>query len=292
MTTSAPPPPAQESTNVRAQKLALQATRTGFKLLSAISPGLAARAAESLFCSTRRHPPSTEERSALQRADPFSIRMGLESVRAWRWGTGPSVLLVHGWEGRGSQLHGFVNSIVDAGFSAVTWDALGHGQSPGRSSSLVQFSDGIWAASRQVGPLQGLLGYSMGGAASALAIHEGLQVKRAVFIASPASLHEYTVEFADLMGLSNRVSSRMIASIEDRFHVRLDDMSIERMNLPGDLPLLLIHDDEDREVLPQTSTRIAQRWPGAQIQRTQGLGHRRILKSSEVQRMATDWLIG
>ena len=40
----------------------------------------------------------------------------------YSWGSGPTVLLVHGWEGRGSQLSAFAPALVKAGFRVVAVD--------------------------------------------------------------------------------------------------------------------------------------------------------------------------
>ena len=52
------------------------------------------------------------------------------------WGAGPSVLLVHGWEGRGAQLGALVDPLVAAGYRVVALDGPAHGDSPGRLSTL------------------------------------------------------------------------------------------------------------------------------------------------------------
>ena len=52
-----------------------------------------------------------------------------DRVRAWQWGEGPPVLLVHGWEGHAAQFAGFIPRLLEQGFSAVAFDAPAHGQS-------------------------------------------------------------------------------------------------------------------------------------------------------------------
>ena len=49
-----------------------------------------------------------------------------------------------------------------------------------------------------------------------------------------------------------------------------------------DVPGLVIHDQDDRDVPIQEGIAVAQAWPGAQFVRTTGLGHRRILRDPEV----------
>lgn len=278
------------STTVRAEPLALRVTRGGFRLLSGIAPGVAARAAEKLFCTPRKHGRPAHECAALASAKPFPVRLGLGQLAAWRWGTGPAVLLAHGWEGRGSQLYSFVQPLVEAGFSVVAWDAPGHGDSPGRRSSVVEFADAVWAVGRQVGDVHGVVGHSLGCAALTHAFSEGLPVDRAVFISAPASLADYSREFAELIGISDKVLASMVASMERRYQLHLEDLDVERMGGPEGVPLLLIHDENDHEVGPESSRRIERIWPEARMITTEGLGHRRILRDAGVVRAVVDWM--
>lgn len=278
------------STSVRVEGMAMRVTRQGFRLLSRIAPGMAARAAEKLFCTPRNHGRPNHEQAALASAEPFSVRLGLGQLAAWRWGTGPAVLLAHGWEGRGSQLYSFVQPLVDAGYSVVAWDAPGHGDSPGRRSSVVEFADAVWAVGRQVGDVHGVVGHSVGCAALTHAFSEGLPVDRAVFISAPASLAEYSREFAELIGISESVLKIMVDSMERRYQLRLRDFDVERMGGPEGVPLLLIHDENDHEVGLESSRRIERVWPEARMLSTEGLGHRRILRDEEVVRSVVDWM--
>ncbi|MGK0220269.1 MAG: pimeloyl-ACP methyl ester carboxylesterase [Planctomycetota bacterium] len=278
------------STNVRAEPWALRVTRGGFRLLSGVAPGIAAAAAEKLFCTPRKHGRPEHERVALASAEPFHVRLGLGQLSAWRWGEGPAVLLAHGWEGRGSQLYSFVQPLVDAGYSVVAWDAPGHGDSPGRRSSVVEFADAVWAVGRQVGDVHGVVGHSLGCAALTHAFSEGLPVDRAVFISAPASLAEYSREFAELIGIDRKVLARMVASMEQRYQLHLEDLDVERMGAPEDVPLLLIHDENDHEVGLECSRRIQGIWPKSRMITTQGLGHRRILRDEQVVRSVVDWM--
>jgi pimeloyl-ACP methyl ester carboxylesterase len=49
-----------------------------------------------------------------------------------------------------------------------------------------------------------------------------------------------------------------------------------------DIPALLVHDQEDDDVPWQEGATLARTWPGATSVKTQGLGHRRILRDPDV----------
>ena len=52
---------------------------------------------------------SESEEMSLAQAISFSIPFGSININAFCWGTGPTVLLVHGWGGYGLQLNEFIN---------------------------------------------------------------------------------------------------------------------------------------------------------------------------------------
>src|SRR5437763_766872 len=110
----------QNSTNVRPRTapprplpLAVRAARAGFRVIAPYAPTLASSYAERLFLTARRHRRPGWEEQLLARAERFSIPHDGAMLPAWRWGDGAStVLLVHGWEGRGSQLAKFAEPLV------------------------------------------------------------------------------------------------------------------------------------------------------------------------------------
>ena len=67
----------------------------------------------------------------LESAERQDLELEGKRLVAWSWGEGPTVLLVHGWEGRGSQMAAFAAPLAEAGFRAVAFDA------PGAASSGV-----------------------------------------------------------------------------------------------------------------------------------------------------------
>src|SRR5688572_26209329 len=162
------------------------------RVLSHASPGVASRIAADLFMTPRRHRTPDRERALLEGATPFDVRLGdSTTIKAWRWGNGPLVLLVHGWEGRGSQLTPFVRPLVDAGHRVVTFDAPGHGASDGNRSSLPHFTYALRAVAATAEP-HAIIAHSLGCAATTLALRDGLNANRLVFMAPPLEPVDYT----------------------------------------------------------------------------------------------------
>src|SRR4051794_13778419 len=96
----------------------LSLVRLGFQGLGRVTPGLMAKVAEHLYFTPRRHLTPPREQPALQDAARFGVATeagvlcGYEwqrdSVAVFPWEAREprrTVLLVHGWEGRATQLH-------------------------------------------------------------------------------------------------------------------------------------------------------------------------------------------
>src|SRR5437588_10348970 len=91
---------------------AVRLTRAALQTAYVVSEDLGTSFAERLFTTPRRHARPDRERIVLASARELVVDVTLRSPRwnhtrcpiaAWRWGTGPTPLLVHGREGRGSQ---------------------------------------------------------------------------------------------------------------------------------------------------------------------------------------------
>jgi len=112
--------------------------------LSAVAPGLVAKAAEQLFVTVVQHKRPRREEAWAEGATRISIPSQHGELAAWVWADGPkTVLLVHGWAGRGLQLGAFVEPLVGAGYRVVACDGPAHGESPGRRTNIFSLTEGL-----------------------------------------------------------------------------------------------------------------------------------------------------
>ncbi len=282
----------QKSTAVRSREVPwrIRLLRPAFGSLSAVAPALAAPVAERLFLAPPRHPQPEHEATALASARTTIVDAGTP-ITTWTWGHGPAVLLVHGWGGRGAQLASFVPSLVASGHSVTTFDAPGHGRSPASESSLVAFVAAIHAVSRALGPVGGVIAHSIGAAATACALRDGLHADAAVFVAPPADLTLHADIILESLGFRRRARELMRERIERRLGVPWSTLDVARFAPQMRTPLLVIHDREDAEVPWQEGASIAQAWPAATLSTTSGLGHRRLVRDPDVVREAVDFVL-
>jgi len=268
---------------------------------SLIYPAGAARALERAWFSPPRGPATS---SALHLLDSARADWALVTgqgasrrVRIYRWGTaGPVVLLAHGWGGHAGQWHAVVHGLLAAGMRVVAFDALSHGASDtgargNGQTSVLEMSRSLLAAAWHAGPVHAVVSHSLGGAATALAIREGLPVGAAVMIGPPADMHAACAALAWQLGAGPGVLARMQRDSE-----RWLGMPWSAFNVPdvgrarAVPPTLVIHDRHDKEVRWEDGAAIAGAWPGARLLTTTGLGHRRILHDADVIRQVVEFI--
>lgn len=288
MATSTTP---KNSTTVRSQT-ALRLTRAALQTAFVLSDGLGSSFAERLFTSPRRHARPERERAVLATGVRFDVDVVLRSPRwqgehtrvaAWRWGLGPTVLLVHGWEGRGSQLGAFVEPLVAAGLSVVAFDAPGHGDSPGQRLYLTDLADVVADVAASVGPLHAIVAHSFGAAAVLLAgKRHGLDVARNALLSPNVLIEDSVTRFAHTLALDADERQRFEQVLIASSGVDLESLHLEELVEGRDAGMLVIHDRDDREVPQRHGDRLAAVWPNAQLVLTEGLGHRKILRDPAV----------
>jgi len=222
----------------------------------------------------------------LATATPSSIA----GMKAWSWGDGPAVLLVHGWNGRATQLGGFVEPLVARGYRVVAFDAFGHGESPGSSMSLPELASYVRQVSDELGGLYGVIAHSMGGAATTLALSNGLQLERAVFVSPPSDPRVFLQIFSDALAISDDVRARLKERVERRIGISMESMRGNVIAPSMRVPLLVIHDRDDKEVPVESGRSIADTWPNAELILTEGLGHQRILRAEPVTNVAVSFI--
>ena len=256
----------------------LASIRFFFAVVGRLSPALAGRIAAWLFARPRRHRRPGREHELIARGTPLSLPDGLSATS---WGAGPTVLLIHGWEGRGAQLGALVDPLVAAGHRVVALDGPAHGDSTGTSTTGPEFAEAIATVRQAVGPLAAIVAHSFGGFTSLLAISRGVVVDRLVIIAAPSSVPEVLDDFVRLIHLPRRALPSMVGALEARVRGPMASFEVASFAHAVKIPVLIVHDRDDREVPYEHGPRLSELL-GARLLTTTGHGHRRVLFAPEV----------
>jgi pimeloyl-ACP methyl ester carboxylesterase len=270
---------------------ALRVMRFLFSRLGRVVPTLMGRWACHLWFRTRCFPESAAGRRIAGRAIRETLQVDGLPVAIYRWGTGPIVLFIHGWSGRGSQVAAFVEPLLRAGYQVLAVDAPGHGETPGDSTNILECAAVLRAVGQAYGPLYGAITHSFGGMVLAYAMHHGLRVERVVSLSAPATVEFLIDGFAQTLSMPPAVVEnlwwRMNRRFEDGLWERISTVNNVR-NLTA--PALVIHDIDDASVPWQQGEMIAAAWAGARFMKTRGLGHGRILRDRKVVEAAVSFI--
>ena len=291
----------KNSTTVRS-RTTLRLARAALQTAYVLSEDLGTRFAERLFTSPRRHVRPSRERAVLATARESTVEVTLRAphgrnaklpIATWSWGVGPTVLLVHGWEGRGSQLGSLVEPLIAAGMSVVAFDAPGHGSSPEHRLYLTDLADCIAdvSAATTTGPLHGIVAHSFGAAAVLLAhARNAVRAPRNVMIAPNVLIEDAVGRFARVVGLDDVDRLALEDRLAARTGVDIAALALDHLAARRDDALLVVHDRDDREVPLAHGEALVHTWPDAELRTTRGLGHRRILRDPQTIAAAVDYL--
>lgn len=267
------------STIVRS-KFSLAMLRTGFAVGGVMAPAFTTERAAQLFCTPR----SGSRRRALAASVDTGIEYPLtvegKRIVTYVWGSPgehPYVLFAHGWSSHGTRILSWVPGLRAAGYAVVAFDQVAHGKSDGRIATLPGFTRTLMHVAGHYGAATAVIGHSLGGSATMLALARGMRVDRSILIAPSADPVAASQRFARTVGLAEHLGKRMIEGFEARYDIRFEEQQAHRNAPTIGTPALIVHDLRDRDVPWSEGERYARYWPGARLLTTQGLGHSRIL---------------
>jgi pimeloyl-ACP methyl ester carboxylesterase len=283
---------AQRLPHVSARQL--RNLRRLMRLLQAVSTRLAARVAFRLFLTPlrRRLDPSDAPfvaQAKLHRLDCNDA----DHVQVYEWGTGArTAVIVHGWGSRAARFAPLAQSLVARGWRVLAFDAPAHGLSPGRLSSLPQFIGALDAVIESLGPVQALIGHSLG--ALAITMRLGTSEKAApatlqkvVLISMPSGARYLLDSFELMLGLNESTRRRSQHLFTRRFGHDPEHFASLPHAARIVVPTLLMHDRTD-DVVPLThSEPLIARMGSARLHCTEGMGHSGLLRgAAEIQAIA------
>ena len=274
-----------KSTAQFAQKPMVTLMRRAVALIDKLSPAIAARLTFELISSPPRHRPKPAEKELIKSADRWRIPFQGGWLQCYRWGSGPLCLYVHSWGGRGTQAEQLIRKLVDDGLGVVSFDHPAHGQSSGSRAEMMRMSAAIASVVHDVGPVNTLIGHSLGVAAAAIAMRDyKLSVGRLISISSLVHCMWFTEVIGDYLGISRSTLAKA-RGLVDRCYadpVFWEELSVINMLGHLTIPIMLIHDRDDNEIPFDHALQIKATLPNAELIATGGLGHRRVLKDADV----------
>lgn len=255
------------------------------KLCAFISTKLATTYAAKLFTTPIKHKVPKRELEMDNKSIKKTINVPAidKNIITYQYGTSErKILLVHGWSGRGTQLFKIADALLKVGYSTISFDAPAHGKSQGKTTIMSEFIHSILEIEKQFGPFEIAIGHSLGGMSVLNAIKDGLKVNKAIIIGSGDIVQDILAEFTSKLGLKPEMSIKLRDHFEDKYEVKMDDFSAYRAAQKVQIPVLVIHDNDDPEVSVKAGIHIYKNLKTGLLFLTDGLGHRKILGNQNV----------
>jgi predicted alpha/beta hydrolase family esterase len=256
-----------------------------FPKLEKFAPFLAQFVFKLAFYIPARYPVPEKERESEESAEKFFIEVDGNKIQVYSWGKGDDyVLLVHGWAGRATQFRKFIKPLEEVGYRVVGFDGPAHGNSGGLKTSIPGFEQVLKKIFDQLGVPSGIITHSFGGAATLYAASQGLPVTKLINIATPYVADEILKSYLAVLNGNWRSAEKFKSAVDKKSGKSFNELtalhSIQR--LPKPLKLMVVHDEDDPEMLFLHAEAVLKIYPSAKLLRTKGLGHTRILKDDGV----------
>ncbi len=255
------------------------------RFLYLISPVLAEKFARKLFITPIKH--KIPKREFLMEAVSQQSKLVVPSINkeivVYAYGnSNKKILLVHGWSGRGTQLVKIADAFLENGYATISFDAPAHGKSGTKTTLMLEFIESILEVEKQYGPFEFAVGHSLGGMSILNAVKKGLQIKKAVVIASGNSVINIVNTFTEKIGLPNKVAVLMKNNFEKKYHLEMESFSSYVVAKEVKIPVLVIHDNDDEDISVSEAYHLAENLTNKEILITNNLGHRKILGDLKV----------
>ena len=253
------------------------------RILGVLAPALATKLAFRLFFyPARRSKMRPTERATMARArtETLTVR-GLE-VRVYGWGDGRRpVLMVHGWESRGARFAALAEELLADGYSPLTFDSPGHGDSQGDRATILDYLAICQALQERHGEFEAIVAHSFGVLCAFYAIKKNVRTRCVIALGGVSDFPYLLDAFSDRLELLEPIKKQLRRRIEQLF-APLDDIwdrfSVTSNTQELQQRLLVIHDAQDDMVSVEQARKTAEHFGvRAELQITDGLGHSRLL---------------
>ena len=156
-----------KSTNGRISKPAFRILNGVLTMGEWIYPKGVADFVRKKFFTPITKPLTNAQERRISSANLYKIQSRGRQISVWKIGEGPSILFVHGWNGRGAQFQRFFQPALDSGYSVIFFDAPAHGLSEGDMTNyleITEFIDKIF--NHEIGgDIKGVIAHSLGASA-------------------------------------------------------------------------------------------------------------------------------
>ena len=255
------------------------------KVMEVISPFLTIRLAARLFVSPINFKRPKREVPMLESSqiEYFNVKSVQKKIRVFKYGySDKKVMLVHGWSGRGTQLFGIANKLLEMGYMVISFDGPSHDKSEGKTTNLTEFIATVKEVNNEYGPFVAGVGHSFGSMALLNTNAEEEIFKCLVTVGSGDYVSDIMKNFMTDLGLKKHMGYRLEKYFERKWNVKVDDFSSSIAAQKIKFPTLVVHDTCDGDVSVSCAQNIRQNLKKGSLLLTSNLGHTKILRDKKV----------
>ncbi|MGV3594562.1 MAG: alpha/beta hydrolase [Sediminibacterium sp.] len=270
-----------------AQRVVIGYYKTKLRTIGMVSPRLAAEQAFKIFCTPYTKGVHQKEPLVFHKAHPQTFRFEDLEIKGFHWipekPNGQKVLVVHGFSSYGYKFEKYVQPLLATGFEVFMFDAPAHGLSEGKIINALIYKKFLASIDQRFGKMDAFIAHSLGGLATSL-LAEELEGKRKLVLIAPATETRTAVQgFYKMFKIKEPVRQEFEQMIERMTGKTMDHFSITRVMRNIQLPVLWIHDQQDR-ICPYADTLPVQKegHPHIRFYITEGLGHNKIYRDQQV----------
>ncbi len=305
MTSATAPSPAEPERRIPGVTPALRRRlRIAFRLLTAISPSLAARAALWMFLRPLRRPVVQADAAFIAGARRTALAVRTEAgdayeVQAYEWPAAPTattapagaalagaptVLVMHGWISHAARLAPLIEALRARGLRVIALDAPAHGNSSGSSVDLHGFLAAVRAVDAALGPAQGVVAHSFGALTAATWLAGDPvpgAVRAAVLVGLMRDVDWVFSSFTHTLGLRGRALARLRALFRARYGGYPEEYGTHELARRIAIPVLLVHGEQDELVPAAHSSEVGELLADGEVLLVPGLQHSAPLKDPD-----------
>lgn len=293
------------SRNISAKKKAapvsLRFLRFVYRNFGNIFPNYFGALAYQQWFTTARFKTPAYEKIAVGSARKETLNVNSLDIMVYIWpsenadktksSTDKTLLFIHGWTGRGTQIVKYIKPLNALGYRVISFDGPAHGRTEGKQSSILEFTDAVLALEKHYGSFDAAITHSFGGMVLAYAMSMGLTINRVACLCPPQSFAGLLENFQRILAFPDSVKKVITRKLYASHGQILRD-AVDTLNNAKNMSnsALIIHDRDDDEIPWQRSKEIADAWKGSTFVLTEGLGHRRIIHDKAVVKQVINFL--
>tara|TARA_Y100000992_G_C21218859_1_gene469386 strand:+ start:185 stop:1033 length:849 start_codon:yes stop_codon:yes gene_type:complete len=205
--------------------------------------------------------------------------------------SGPKVLLVHGWSGRGTQMHEIAYKCHDNGMHVFSFDLPAHGESSSKTTLIPEVVNCIRRIYSKLGPFNYIIGHSIGGVCIMNSLRLGDKYEKMVTISSPHVNIDMFRDFIFKIGLKEENLDLLLEIFKNKVGASVESYDLIKCAEISKTPTLILHCEDDRDIPADCSKESINYFKDGKLILTRGLGHRRILRNKDVVNSILKFLI-